>query len=148
MFSPDFDLGLEGLSDQRSGTDLAGQVEVTRTLSWATRPRRRPARSARGLNGAAGDRHRTGRAAGHRDRRVAYARFDIARNGTASFLVESSDVDPLSRVKGCRPRAVSGDRILLPGSRRAETMPSAVGKVCSGSAGVAVGTIEVDPSRE
>jgi hypothetical protein len=72
----------------------------------------------------------------------------IARNGTASFMVESSDNDPLSRVNGCRPRAVSGDRILLPGSRRAETMPSVVGKVCSGTAGVAVGPIEVDPSRE
>jgi Protein of unknown function (DUF4232) len=71
----------------------------------------------------------------------------IARHGTASFLVESSDV-PLRPPKDCRPRAVSGDRIVLPGSRRAETMPSVVGKVCSRSGGVAVGPIEVDPSRE
>jgi hypothetical protein len=71
----------------------------------------------------------------------------IARDGTASFLVESSD-SPLSSIQGCRPRSVSGDRILLPGSRRAATMPSAVGKVCSGGAGVAVGPIEVDTSRE
>jgi hypothetical protein len=72
----------------------------------------------------------------------------IAGHGTASVLVESSDVDPLGRVKDCRPRAVSGDRILLPGSRRAETMPSVVAKACAGGAGVAVGPIEVGPSRE
>jgi Protein of unknown function (DUF4232) len=72
----------------------------------------------------------------------------IARDGTANFLVESSDVDPLGRVNGCRPRAVARDRILLPGSRRAETMPSVVDKTCAGGAGVAVGPIEVDPSRE
>lgn len=72
----------------------------------------------------------------------------IARNGTASFMVESSDTDPLGRVEGCRPRAVARDRILLPGSRRAETMPSVVDKVCAGGAGVAVGPVEVDQSRE
>jgi Protein of unknown function (DUF4232) len=69
----------------------------------------------------------------------------IARDGTASFLVESSDTDPLGRVKGCRPRAVARDRILLPGSRRAGTMPSVVDKVCAGGAGVAVGPIEAHP---
>jgi hypothetical protein len=71
----------------------------------------------------------------------------IPGHGLASFMVESSD-NPLSWIKGCRPRAVSGDRILLPGSRRAETMPSVVGKACAGGAGVAVGPIEMDPSHE
>jgi len=71
----------------------------------------------------------------------------IPGHGLASFMVESSD-SPLSSIQGCRPRAVSGDRILLPGSRRAEPMPSAVGNACAGGAGVAVGPIEVDPSRE
>jgi hypothetical protein len=71
----------------------------------------------------------------------------IARHGTASFMVEWSDV-PSGSFKDCHPRAVARDGILLPGSRRAETMPSVVDKVCSGGAGVAVGPIEVDPSRE
>jgi hypothetical protein len=71
----------------------------------------------------------------------------IAGHGTASFMVESSDA-PLRWFKGCKPVAVIGDRILLPGSRRAERMVSVVRKACSGGAGVAVGPIEAAPSGE